>query len=443
MIKFIKCAEPAECEELEKALEGSGIKVLKKYKLTGVFKIEVPDERAPAALSKQSLQKLAKGFTITDMYDDFPVQAFLDVAIPRTSVDIVWKRLENEGEGMVIGICDTGTDVSHGDLAGRILGTADFTGEGDFDGNGHGTHVATIAIGDGSRSNGQYRGAAPKAKMYGAKGLNSAGQGSASSIADGIEWLYEQGVHAISLSLGGAAQPGVKDILQVTCEAAVDKGIAVFCAAGNSGPAERTIATPGVSTKVITVGATDDRDRVADFSSRGPTVDGFEKPDIVAPGVGIIAGRAKNTALGTIVNDYYVELSGTSMATPLAAGIGLLILKAHNGLTPAELKTRMETYALDLRTGNDNIEGEGRVDAYAAITGTQPRENPEIPVEPPEPSCLLGRIFGRSKAAMAFFYLIRDRLLFPLPGGKWMIARYYQLSQFFLSPKNFDPAPDH
>jgi serine protease AprX len=433
MIKFIKCAEPAEWDELEKSLEGSGAKVLKKYKLSGVFKIEIPDEQVGRSpLSKQSIQTMVKGLTVTEVYDDFPVKAFLDEAIGRTSVDLVWKRLTNEGEGMVIGICDTGTDVTHGDLAGRILGTADFTGEGDFDGNGHGTHVATIAIGDGSRSNGTYRGAAPKAKMYSAKGLDSQGQGSASSIADGIEWLYEQGVNIISLSLGGTAQPGVKDILQVTCEAAVDQGIAVFCAAGNSGPGERTIATPGVSTKVITIGASDDNDRVADFSSRGPTVDGFEKPDVVAPGVNIIAGRAKNTALGRLIGDYYVELSGTSMATPLAAGIGLLLLQAHNGLAPGELKARLESYALDLRTGNDNIEGEGRIDAYAAITGTQPRENPEVPIDAPEPSCLLTRIFGRNKAAMAAFYFLRDRLLTPAPGGKWVVARYYQLSNFLL-----------
>ncbi|MDZ7289947.1 MAG: S8 family peptidase [candidate division KSB1 bacterium] len=441
MIKFIKCEKPTEFEELEKAFAASGIKVLKKYKLTGIFKIEVPDEQAAGApLSKQSLQKLAKGLSISDMYDDFPVQAFLDQAIPRVNVNLVWKRLENEGEGMVIGICDTGVDVTHGDLAGRILGTADFTGEGDFDGNGHGTHVATIAIGDGIRSNGKYRGVAPKAKLYMAKGLDSQGQGSASAIVDGLEWLHEQGVHVISLSLGGTAQAGVKDILQVTCEAAVDQGIAVFCAAGNSGPGERTIATPGVSTKVITVGASDDKDRVADFSSRGPTVDGYEKPDVVAPGVNIIAGRAKNTALGRVVDDYYVELSGTSMATPLAAGVGLLALKEHNGLTPAELKARLENYALDLGTGNDNIEGEGRIDAYAAITGTQPSENPEIPIEPREPSCLLNQIFGRNRAAMTVLYMIRDRFLTPIPGGKRMITSYYQLSEFLLRRRALRPA---
>jgi serine protease AprX len=457
MIKFIKCDSPMEFDEMERAFAASGVQVLKKYKLTGIFKIEVPDEQVTrTALAKQSLQqtlqqalqrglqdRLAKGaksLTITDLYDDFPVQTFLDRAVPRASVNLVWSRLSNEGEGMVVGICDTGTDVTHGDLAGRIVGTADFTGEGDFDGNGHGTHVATIAIGDGSRSNGQYRGVAPKAKMFSAKGLNSQGQGSASSIVDGIEWLHEQGVHIISLSLGGTAQAGVKDILQITCDAAVDAGIAVFCAAGNSGPGERTIATPGVSTKVITVGASDDQDKVAEFSSRGPTVDGFEKPDIVAPGVKIIAGRSKNTALGTIINDYYVELSGTSMATPFAAGAGLLILKAHNGLTPGDLKARLEGHALGLHTGSGNIEGKGRIDAYAAITGTQPRETPEIPVDPPAARCMLSRIFGSSKAAMTFFYFTRDRVMAPLPAGRWMIARYYQLSRFMLRPQQLKPA---
>jgi serine protease AprX len=448
MIKFIKCAEEAGIEEMTKALESSGVKVLKKYKLTGVFKIEIPDEHPTLLpqtqkLSKQNLQAAVKGLTVTEVYDDFPVKALLDQAVPRASVDLVWKRLENEGEGVIIGICDTGVDITHGDLAGRILGTADFTGEGDFDGNGHGTHCATIAVGDGSRSNGKYRGAAPKAKLYMAKGLDSSGQGSASSIADGIEWLHERGVHVISLSLGGSAQAGVKDILQVTCEAAIDAGIAVFCAAGNSGPGERTIATPGVSPKVITVGASDDNDKVADFSSRGPTVDGYEKPDVVAPGVNIIAGRSKNTALGRVIDDYYVELSGTSMATPFAAGVSLLMLEARKDLKPDEIKAALENSALDLKTGNDNVEGEGRIDAYAAITGGRPRGEPEVPIDAPEPACILSRIFGSSAKTLAAFYFIRDHMLTPLPGGKWLIGRYYQLSRIVLRHGKLRPALHH
>ncbi|MGH7599480.1 MAG: hypothetical protein ACREOI_24255, partial [bacterium] len=131
MIKFIKCDGPAEFDDMEKAFAASGIKVLKKYKLTGIFKIEVPDEQVTrTTLAKQSLKQTlqqalqqglqqglargAKSLTITDLYDDFPVQALLDRAVPRASVNLVWRQLGNEGEGMVVGICDTGTDVTHG-----------------------------------------------------------------------------------------------------------------------------------------------------------------------------------------------------------------------------------------------------------------------------------------------------------------------------------------
>jgi len=417
MIKYIKCREDLSPQELEEKLSPYGIKVLKKSPLTGIFKVEVPEDFQPKTLLKVSLP-----ITIEGIYDDFPVRALLDKAIPKVRAHLVWEK-GNQGEGTVLGICDSGVDVSHPDLSGRILGTRDFTGEGDFDGYGHGTHVCTIAVGDGRQSGGKYRGAAPAAQLYVAKGLKSDGMGKASYVVDGIEWLFEQGVRIISLSLGGEAQPGRKDILQVTVEALVDKGIAVFCAAGNSGPNPRTIMSPGVSPKVITVGASDDRDQVPPFSSRGPTYDGVEKPDVVCPGVGIVAGRAKDTRLGNVIDEYYTELSGTSMATPLAAGCGLLILKAYPGLSPAELKARLETYAVDLGTGDDNIEGEGRVDVYAALTGTQPPP-PEEP-GPGEPSCFLSRLFKARPATVATLRSLRDGFLQGSPLGRRVIQTYY------------------
>lgn len=419
MVKFIKCREDLSPEELQEKLASQGIKVLKKSALTGIFKIEVPEEVDTAALKKTP----PAGVTIEEIYDDFPVRALLDKAVPKVRANKVWEANNNYGENTIIGICDTGVDQQHPDIAARIVATQDFTGEGDFDGNGHGTHVATIAIGDGKASNGKYRGAAPAAKLLMAKGLKSDGNGTASDIVDGIEWLFENGAKIISLSLGGDAQPGVHDILQVTCEAVVDKGVAVFCAAGNSGPAYRSICTPGVSPKVITVGASDERDRVANFSSRGPTYEGIEKPDVVAPGVNIIAGRAKNTSLGNVIDQYYTELSGTSMATPLAAGCGLLVLKEHPDLSPENLKARFEGYAVDLGTGDDNIEGEGRIDAYSAVTETQPppREEPE----PSRPGCFFSRWFQRSPKVKAAMYIVRDRLLLKHHLGVRLVRCYY------------------
>ncbi|MFQ5865464.1 MAG: S8 family peptidase [bacterium] len=420
MIKFVRLEEDILPKELDQRIKSSEVRIVKEYKLTNIFKIEIPDVKE---MRVESLHAAMQPFKCKEIYDDFEVHHCLDHAIGLVGVNLVWQR-PNRGEGMVIGICDTGVDKEHPDLAGRILGTIDFTGEGDFDGNGHGTHVATIAIGNGSKSNGLYSGAAPEAKMYMAKGLRSDGSGSASSIADGIEWLFEQNVHVISLSLGGTAQPGVKDILQVMCEAAVDQGIAVFCAAGNSGPDERTIGTPAVSTKVITIGASDDNDRVANFSSRGPTVDGYEKPDVVAPGVGIIAGRAKDTNLGQVIDDYYVELSGTSMATPLAAGVGLLIIKEHQGITPINVKARLEGYAKDLGTGNDNIEGEGRIEALDSVVGTQPKPEPEVPISEPQPGCFLTRLFGGGSNVLPVFRIIRNEVLAPTSLGRRIIKFY-------------------
>ena len=426
MIKFIRFEEDVSAEDLVKQIEKkatrTGVKVLKKYKLANIVKIEIPDEMQ---VSTAAIDAAFAPYKTKEIFDDFKVDHCLDKAIPLTQVNLVWNR-PNLGEGMVIGICDTGVDKAHPDLAGRVIDTADFTGEGDFDGHGHGTHVSTIAIGDGRKSNGKYSGAAPKAKMYMAKGLTASGSGSASGIADGVDWLADQGVDVISLSLGGAVTPGVKDILQVMCEAAVDQGIAVFCAAGNSGPGDRTIGTPGVSLKVITIGASDDNDKVADFSSRGPTLDGFEKPDVVTPGVKIIAGRAKNTSMGTVIDDFYTEASGTSMATPLAAGIGLLIKKEYPNITPINLKARLEGYAKDLGTGSRAIEGRGRIQALDSIVGSQPTPLPEEPIAEPQP-CFLTKLFGAGSGVLPVFRVIRDDILAPTFIGRLIIRLYYRL----------------
>ncbi len=427
MIKFIRCKEDLSPEELQEKLQAQGIKVLKRMKLTGLYKVEVPETVTTEALLKAP----APGVTITEVYDDFPVKALLDKAVPRVRADLVW-NLGEKGTGMRIGICDTGLDKDHPDVKGRVLGTKDFTGEGDYDGNGHGTHVATIAVGNGSASDGKYRGAAPEASVFMAKGLKSDGTGMASDIAEGIEWLADQDVQAISLSLGGKAQAGVHDILQQTVEAAVDAGVVVFCAAGNEGPAHKTIATPGVSPKVITVGATDDSDHIADFSSRGPTPDGVTKPDIVAPGVNIIAGRANGTSLGHVIDQYYTELSGTSMATPLAAGCSLLLLQKEPSLSPAALKNRFESYAVDIHTGDENVQGKGRLDVYAALTQTQPPPSPVEPQpEPGEPGCFLSRIFSKSPATLLLLRNFRDTVLTNYGWGRWAIRSYYRLNAIF------------
>ena len=326
------------------------------------------------------------------IFEDLPVHAFLDTSVPHIQAPRVWSD-GLSGEGVRIGIVDTGIDLHHPDFAGRVIGTADFTGEGLADRHGHGTHCASVAAGSGAASGGRSRGVAPEASIYAAKVLRSDGLGMMSDVMAGVEWAVSQGVQIISLSLGGIGPSDGTDALSDMCNAAVEAGVIVVTAAGNDGPHSYTIGPPGAAKQVITVGAVNDADQMAVFSSRGPTADGREKPDIVLPGVNIVAARAQDTNPGTIVDDNYVDASGTSMAAPHAAGLCALLLQAEPELTPADVKRRLMETALDIGE-SPYAQGAGRADAWRAYIGeTDPGEEPgPAPVPPPGDAqgCLLG-----------------------------------------------------
>ena len=163
-------------------------------------------------------------------------------------------------------------------------------------------------------------------------------------------------------------------------EKAWDKGIVVVVAAGNEGPNEGTVSTPGIAPSVITVGAIDDQntpqrddDRIADFSSRGPTMpDGLEKPDIVAPGVEIYGPLSPDCTLDTPdmphVGKEYIAISGSSMATPLVSGVAALLLQANPDLTNDEIKQILVSTAEDyLPRVDKNDQGAGLLDPYESM----------------------------------------------------------------------------
>jgi len=208
----------------------------------------------------------------------------------------------------------------------------------------------------------------------------------------GVEWAVDQGVQVMNLSLGGSGSSDGQDALSLTCNAAVSEGVVVCVAAGNEGPTARTVGSPGAAADVITIGATDRSDRVASFSSRGPTRDGRVKPDLCFPGVDIVAARASGTTMGTPKGEHYTAASGTSMATPHASGLAALLLQARPGATPALVKQAMMDTALDLGA-DPNAQGTGRAraeHALAAIRGDQPPVEPTPTPQPPTgPGCLL------------------------------------------------------
>jgi len=342
---------------------------------------------------------------VEHIWADEMVYICLDSSVPVIRAPKVWES-QVDGQGVKIGIVDTGIDPTHADFAGRIGDTTDFTGEGPRDNHGHGTHVASIAAGSGASSDGRYRGVAPAAEIYAAKVLRGNGSGLMSDVMAGIEWAVNQGVQVINLSLGSRGPCDGSDAISATCNVAVEKGHIVCVAAGNEGPSEATVGSPGCALRPITVGASTDDDHVAGFSSRGPTGDGRVKPDLLLPGTSIIAARATGTQMGTPIDDQYTLASGTSMATPHATGVAALLLQAEPSLTPDQVKQIMTQSASDLSLPA-NTQGAGRADAYGAflLAQGQPPEPPPTPTPsppPPPPSPPPGRP-GCSPAQWSFW----------------------------------------
>jgi len=370
-------------------------------------------------IKPDEIDRLTKNPAVERIWYDMPVHALLDVSVPHIRADKAWAE-GDEGAGVRVAILDTGCDLNHPDLRDRIVASTDFSGKGSVqDGNGHGTHVAGIVAGSGEASHGKYRGVAPAVDLYIAKVLDDQGNGRMSDVMAGLDWAIEQKAQVINLSLGSDVNCDGTDALSETCDAAVNKGVVVVAAAGNNGPQQRTVGSPGCAREVITIGASTDDDDVAAFSSRGPTSDGRVKPEVVLPGVNIISARAAGTTLGTgQVDDYYTSLSGTSMATPHAAGVAALILAANPALAPGQIKDIFKTTAVDLELSL-NAQGAGRVDAFAAwqmaTSGGTPEPTPEPPPEPeptpppppePEPTPPPSPSPGCLTAILALFALI-------------------------------------
>lgn len=336
-----------------------------------------------------------------------------------------------DGSGVVVAIIDTGVNYNHADLAdhmwypvpGSLGDTLDGYPGYDFankdknplDDNGHGTHCAGIAAGDGT--SGTMTGIAPNASIMAIKVMNASGTGSSDLIMNAIQFAIANGANVVSMSLGGPGEPG-SDAYREIFFNMMNAGVVASVCAGNDGEKYRIYAVPvnvespgscpppwhnpdqtltGGLSAVVTVGASNRNDRKATFSSFGPctwtsgnsgnylgdyndypytagnsTEIGLIKPDIIAPGVSILSCSHSN-------NTGHVLMSGTSMATPLVSGIMALMLQADPTLSPTQIDSLLETTAVpvDFKITKNNYTGAGRADALAAIdaiftTATQP-----------------------------------------------------------------------
>lgn len=336
-----------------------------------------------AKVSAGQLEKLLENKLVKKIWYDREVKAVLDVASPTVQSPPLWE-LGVTGRGIIAAVLDTGI-YDHPDLYGRIVGFKDFVKNktNPYDDNGHGTHVAGNICANGSQSGSLYRAPAPEAGLVGVKVLDKNGAGRLSTVIEGIQWCVDNkeslGIRVICMSLGSTAiESHADDPVCQAVEKAWTNGIVVCVAAGNDGPQSKTITSPGIDPLVITVGAVDDMNTItpddnqaAWFSSRGPTIDGLIKPDLLAPGVNIISLRSPGSTLDkenkkSRIAGWYIPLSGTSMATPVCAGVAAQLLQLDSSLTPGQVKKRLMENANRIDGLGSNIQGAGVIDAKKA-----------------------------------------------------------------------------
>ncbi|MET8090821.1 S8 family serine peptidase [Micromonospora sp. NPDC005220] len=307
------------------------------------------------------------GAGVARIWLDGKVRPTLEFSVPQIGAPAAWAA-GRDGTGVKVAVLDTGVDATHPDLAGRIAEAQDFSGSGSArDGHGHGTHVASTIAGSGAASDGRRKGVAPGARLLVGKVLDDAGSGYSSSIIAGMEWAAHSGAKVVSMSLGGDPTDGTDPMSQAVNDLTAETGALFVVAAGNSGAA-RTVGAPGAAAAALTVGAVDRADNLAEFSSRGPRLgDNGLKPEITAPGVGIVAARAAGTAMGTPVDDAYTTASGTSMATPHVAGAAAILAQEHPDWTAVKLKDALVSTTKANPALTVFEQGAGRVDVARAL----------------------------------------------------------------------------
>ncbi len=316
-------------------------------------------------------------------------------------VDVAFAETGYDGAGTTVAIIDTGLDGNHTSLDDqdddpttydpKILGFYDAVNSPDdtsgnifpFDDQGHGSHCGGTTAGTGAPTY-EHPGMAPQAHLVGVKVLGADGSGSFAGVMAGMQWtidtMHQYNTRIASMSLGG---PGAiewtsseEDSVNRQANAMVRAGIALYIAAGNNAVSAQ-IGTPGSAEDVITVGALDKDTSIAVYSSQGPTEEGRVKPNIAYMGSSIMS-VAYNSG------DQYTAMSGTSMATPGAAGVGALMLQANPNLSPFDIRNIMQetaTYrqchymgsnepcAEDLIPKNrqNNVYGHGHVNSLEAV----------------------------------------------------------------------------
>lgn len=354
----------------------------------GVVKYRIPLINSYVIeLNEIDLPKLNGIEGVKAVHQNTHITAQMNIARKTVKADIAQSK-GLSGKGITIAVLDTGIAPIDDFIKpkNRIIAFKDFVNNKTtpYDDNGHGTHVAGIATGNGTLSNEKYLGIAPNCNIVSIKVLNNAGRGNSAEVLAGLQWMVDNAekynIRIANLSVG-TNNSSSNDPLVKAVEAAWDKGIIITIAAGNNGPDSSTITSPGISRKVITVGASDDNktvriwgDTLINFSGRGPTKECIIKPDIIAPGADITSCLTptpyidKDSKEGLKkIGEYYMQLSGTSMSTPIISGAVALLLEKHPELCPDDVKYMLKHSTVNLNYPQ-NQQGWGLIDIEKLIS---------------------------------------------------------------------------
>jgi serine protease AprX len=343
-----------------------------------------------------AVTSLGRGST----WDVNPLNSLSSLAQPMifaTDADNAWRRATGRGVG--VAVLDTGISGDHPDFwtggDSRVIASAvtNPCARNANDQVGHGTHVAGLIAGNSlnhpnlRRYAGRYMGVAPRANLVSVKVSDDDGDTTVLDVIYGLQFAIEHkdelGIRVINLSLSSTnAESYRTDPLDAAVEVAWFSGIVVVAAAGNEGTSGDAVDyAPGNDPYVVTVGAFDDKgtrdnwdDEVAGWSSRGWTQDGVRKPEVLAPGKGLVAALAPNSDFedlcgSCVVNERYFRLSGTSMSTGVVSGVVALMLEENPWMSPNQVKGALMSTLRNVRGTGAAVDADAAMDARSSANG--------------------------------------------------------------------------
>ena len=376
LVLFAQDAADAGVQAVNEAIDA--MPSVEVFALLGVAVVDAPPDRIAAAQATEAVLAIEpeRFVGLFDLSSDY-LRGYRDAVDHLTEIGVTQPEPEpdegstwglqavrvpesaHSGAGVRVAVLDTGFDLTHPDFAGREPVTRSFIdGEAVQDGNGHGTHCIGTALGPLAPDDGPRYGIAHEGEIFAGKVLSNAGSGSDTQILAGIEWAVEQGCAVVSMSLGAPVAPGqaYSQVFERAARRAQDAGTLIVAAAGNESnrPASiKPVGHPANCPSILAVAALDPNLRVASFSNRGLNPDGGQV-DVGGPGVDVYSSWPMPTRYRTI--------SGTSMATPHAAGVAAQLAEANPEARGAALGRLLVATARRLDVSSADV-GSGIVQA--------------------------------------------------------------------------------